>query len=86
MAQQKQPIKRQPLQITASKLRENIYSILDEVLANGQPIIIKRKGRELQIVSDKAPLNVQPKRRKYIKGDPDQLVHLDWSSEWRESK
>ena len=41
--------------ITASKLRENVYRILDQVLATGEPIEIERNGRRLLLVlSDQA--------------------------------
>ncbi|MBI1844327.1 MAG: hypothetical protein HYR89_06925 [Actinobacteria bacterium] len=36
--------------MTASKLRENVYRILDEVLATGTPVEIERNGRLLRIV------------------------------------
>ncbi len=32
------------MKVTASKLRENIYSILDEVLETGVPVEITRKA------------------------------------------
>ena len=38
------------MSITASKLRENVYRILDEVLATGVPVEIERNGRTLRIV------------------------------------
>ena len=37
--------------ITASSLRQNIYTILDEVLETGVPVEIERKGQILRIVS-----------------------------------
>ena len=36
--------------ITASKLRENVYRILDEVLETGIPVEINRRGKKLKIV------------------------------------
>jgi antitoxin (DNA-binding transcriptional repressor) of toxin-antitoxin stability system len=70
--------------ITASKLRENVYRILDEVLESGQPIDIERRGRTVRLVPVEPPSKLaRLKRRRYIKGDPEALVHLDWSREWR---
>lgn len=71
--------------LTASKLRQDIYRILDEVLETGVPVEIERKGRMLRIVA------VEPRGRlanlktnpNLIIGDPDDLVHIDWSSEWK---
>lgn len=71
--------------LTASKLRENIYRILDQVLTTGVPVEIERRGRILKIVpvEPKAKLGNLKKRRGYLKTDPEDLVHLDWSGEWR---
>jgi hypothetical protein len=73
--------------LTASKLRENIYKILDQVLATGVPAEISRAGRRLRIV----PVEDPPSRRldrlqpqpDALVGDPEDLVHLDWSGEWK---
>lgn len=37
--------------LTASKLRENIYRVLDQVLETGEPVEIERNGRRLRIVA-----------------------------------
>ena len=70
--------------ISASKLRANVYRLLDEVLETGQPLEIERGGKilviapkEKQSIWDRLPRNVG-----YIIGDPDELIHIDWSSEW----
>ncbi|MGH7897028.1 MAG: type II toxin-antitoxin system Phd/YefM family antitoxin [Candidatus Binatia bacterium] len=75
------------MKITASKLRENIYKILDQVLETGAPVDIERRGRRLRIVPADAPpgrkLDRLRPRPKTIAGDPEDLVHLDWSGEWK---
>jgi hypothetical protein len=70
--------------ITASKLRENVYRVLDQVLATGEPVEIERNGRRLFIVADQPPsrLGKLVRRPDVIVGDPEELVHLDWSEEW----
>ena len=70
--------------IKVSVLRANIYSILDEVLATGVPVEIEHQGRILRI----APAETRSKldnlrHRPYLLTDPEELVHLDWSEEWR---
>ena len=70
--------------ITASRLRESIYRVLDQVLETGVPVEIERKGRILKIVPVQTPTKLSRlKRRRLVKGDPEDIVHLDWSSEWR---
>ncbi len=69
---------------TASKLRENIYRVLDEVLATGVPVEITRKGRRLKIVPIDGPDKLANlKKRDVLKGDPEDIVHLDWTDEWQ---
>lgn len=70
--------------LTASKLRQDIYRILDQVLKTGVPVEIERKGKILKVVSAEPPSKLENlKRRSYLVGDPEELVHLDWSGEWR---
>ena len=72
------------MKVTASKLRENVYRILDEVLQSGTPIQIKRKGKTLKIVSEKSRNKTSRLiRRDIIRGNADDIVHLDWSNEWK---
>jgi len=73
--------------LTASKLRENIYKVLDEVLETGIPVEIVRGRRRLKIVpldepSQRKLARLKP-RPKALIGEPEDLVHSDWSKEWR---
>ncbi len=71
--------------ITASKLRQDIYRLLDEVLATGEPVEIERNGRRLRITADDPPrrLDALVRRPDAVVGDSNDFVHLDWSDEWR---
>jgi antitoxin (DNA-binding transcriptional repressor) of toxin-antitoxin stability system len=73
------------MRLSASKLRENIYRILDQVLESGLPVEVERKGRVVRIVpADSASKLSRLKRRpRYLRAEPDEIVHLDWSREWR---
>ena len=71
--------------LTASKLRENVYRILDEVLETGVPVEIERRGKILKIVSTEPRSkleNLKPNPG-YLRCDPEDVVHRDWSAEWR---
>jgi N-acyl-D-aspartate/D-glutamate deacylase len=70
--------------LTASKLREDIYRVLDHVLATGEPVEIERNGRRLRIVADEPPSKLARlvARPDVVNGDSDDFVHLDWSDEW----
>lgn len=70
--------------VTASQLRQDIYRLLDQVLESGEPLEIVRKGRRLKLVAD-PPVRRLDRivgNRESIVGDPDELVSIDWSSEW----
>jgi prevent-host-death family protein len=72
------------MKVTASTLRQNIYKLLDQVLETGSPIEIERKGKKLKIV----PVKPEGKLAHLdgpdiMKCDPEDLVHIDWSSEWK---
>lgn len=70
--------------ISASKLRANVYRLLDEVLETGRPLEIERNGKTLVISAKETESfwDRLPRREGYIVGDPDELIHIDWSSEW----
>jgi hypothetical protein len=72
--------------LTASKLRANVYRLLDQVLETGKPLEIERNGK-LLVISPKEKEKESiwdrlPRREGFIVGDPDELIHIDWSSEW----
>lgn len=75
--------------LTASKLRDNVYHILDQVLDTGTPVEIERRGKQLRIVpADGAATRTlgrlaRLKARQYLLCDPGVIVHIDWSREWR---
>lgn len=71
--------------LTASSLRADIYRLLDEVLETGQPLEIERKGRVVVIAPKElgSRLDRLPRQADFIVGDPEDLVSLDWSGEWR---
>ena len=72
------------MSMSASKLRENIYRILDEILETGIPVEIERRGKILRIVPEEQVSKLQRlRKRPYLNTKPEELVHLDWSKEWR---
>ena len=71
--------------VTASELRQNIYRLLDQVLETGVPLEIERKGRKLRIVPSEtgSKLDRIVGNPDAIVGDPEDIVHMDWSEYWR---
>ena len=74
--------------ITASKLRENVYRILDEAIETGKPVEVVRKGVTLTIVPSKrvSKLANLKKRPGLFVGDVEDIMHIDWLKEWSELK
>lgn len=73
--------------LTASKLRENIYKVLDQVLSTGIPVEIIRRGKSLRLIRSedhsRRKLDQLVERPDYLRCKPESLVHLDWSKRWR---
>ena len=68
--------------VTATELRGNIYGLLEEVLATGVPLEVKKGARKLRIMAvervDKLQnLIYQPD---VIHGDPEELIEVEWET------
>ena len=76
------------MRISLTKMRSDLYKIVDKVLETGVPVEIERRGRKVRIVPVRPKFKLESlvKRPGTIMGDPDELVHMDWSGEWTESK
>lgn len=74
-----------PKPYSVSRLRADLFKVLDRVLETGVPVEVERNGRMLRIVAVEGSgrlANLKP-RPDYLRVDPETLVHLDWSGEWR---
>jgi PHD/YefM family antitoxin component YafN of YafNO toxin-antitoxin module len=70
--------------ITASKLREDVYNLVDQVLESGRPLVIERKGRRLILMPERKEKKLSRLiKREILKGTLDSIVHLDWSKNWK---
>ncbi len=76
---------RHNMRFSATKLRANLYKVLDNVLKTGVPVEINRGGKILRIVpvKPKEKLDNLKPHPDYLAAEPESLVHLDWSKEWR---
>ena len=71
--------------LTASQLRSDIYRVLDRVLKTGESVGISRHGKILKIVPPKQSSKLERIKKPLCKinGDPEELVHMDWSHYWK---
>ena len=73
--------------MTATELRRNLYKILDRVLETGMAVEIERKGRTLRIVPQQEGKKLDRlEKHTIVTGDPEELVHIDWSEMWTEGE
>ncbi len=72
--------------ISVTKLRANLYEIVDRVIETGVAVEIERKGERVRMerAKPKSKLQRLAKNPNTIVGDPEEIVHVDWSSEWSE--
>jgi hypothetical protein len=68
-----------------SALRANLYRLLDGVVETGRPVEVERRGERLKIVrsEQRSRLSLIRPVPGYLAGDPESLLGLDWSGEWR---
>ncbi len=74
------------MKVTATRLRQNIYAILDQVLETGIPVEIERKGQILKIAPEKKQSKfdrIPPMPAAWV-GDPQDIFKIDWLKEWGE--
>ncbi len=70
--------------MTATKLRKQIYTVIDRVARTGVPVEITRKGQSVLLVPSKKHSKLANlKKRNIFKCPPEELVHMDWSKEWK---
>ena len=75
------------IKMTATRLRQDIYNILDNVIETGIPVEIERKGGKLKIVPEKRKNKLNNlKKRDLLVGDPEDIINIDWIKEWNVSK
>ncbi|MEI6438295.1 MAG: type II toxin-antitoxin system Phd/YefM family antitoxin [Candidatus Omnitrophota bacterium] len=70
--------------MTATQFRKDLYRVFDRALQTGTPVKITRKGKTFLVVPpEQKPRLASLKKRNVIMGDPEELVHQDWSGKWK---
>lgn len=73
-----------PHHITETDHKKEIYKLLYRVAKTGTPAEVELGGKHLIIrPSEKKRLDCLEEHPDFIVGDPDDLVHIDWSTEWK---
>ncbi len=70
--------------ITATKLRQDIFRILDSVIETGQAVTIERKGEIVKLVPVKRKSKLANLKKHDFSDEPiESFSHIDWSHEWK---
>jgi prevent-host-death family protein len=74
--------------LSLTKVRADLYKIVDSVLETGKPVEIERRGKKVRIIPVRptSKLDNLVKRPGTIVGNPEGVVHADWSGEWTETR
>jgi hypothetical protein len=74
--------------LSLTKVRADLYKIVDSVLETGTPVEIERRGKKVRIIPVRpaSKLDNIVKRPGTIVGNPEDVVHIDWSGEWTETR
>jgi antitoxin (DNA-binding transcriptional repressor) of toxin-antitoxin stability system len=74
-----------PEQVSNLNIQNDIFQLLDKVIKTGVPVEIERKGKRLLIspAEKRRDLDSLEEHPEFIVGNPDDLVHIDWSAEWK---
>jgi hypothetical protein len=70
--------------LSATRLRADLYRVLESVITSGQSVEVVLRGRKVRIVSIEPVSRVQSmqSRADYIVGDPDELVRPNFDAAW----
>ena len=70
---------------TSGEQIRNIIELVDRVIETGKSVEIECNGKRLLISIAKSPskLDHLEYHPDFIVGDPEDLVHVDWSSQWK---
>jgi prevent-host-death family protein len=74
--------------ISVTRLRANLYEIVDRVIETGIPVEIEHKGERVRLEPAKPKSKLQKLARNpaTIVGDPEDFVHVDWSAKRSEGR
>lgn len=73
-----------PQQVFNGDIEEKILQLLDKVASTGVPVQIARKTKRLVIrrAMKRRELDQLENHPDAITGNPEDLVHVDWTSQW----
>lgn len=79
-------VRRYNMPITLTELRNDLYKVVDQIIATGNPVEILRNGHKIKIILADGPSKLDRlTKRSDVMNDPaETYVHCEWLSEWSE--
>lgn len=73
--------------VTPTDFRKNLFKLLDSIYESGKTLEIKRNGHIFKVVPPKKTkkLDRLVPHPDAIIGESSDIVHMDWSGEWKPS-
>ena len=70
--------------ISLDFFKTNLDHLLEKIVKSGIPLEIDYKGKKIVIVAEeqKDKLSFLQPHPDCLTGDPEDIVHMDWSDEW----
>ena len=74
--------------MSATRLRSELYQVLDRVLETGQGVEVTREKGSIVIQPARSARTARRKKAvrgnpNLVVGDPDDFVHFQWSKDWK---
>ncbi len=70
--------------VTITQFRKDVYRLFDRTLKSGEPLKVTCKGGTLLLVPpDVKPLAKRLKKRAVLCCEPEEIIHMDWSKQWK---
>lgn len=70
--------------VTITQFRKDVYRLFDRTLKSGEPLKVTCKGGILLLVPPKPkPFAERLKKRAVLCCAPEEIIHMDWSKQWK---
>jgi hypothetical protein len=73
------------IRLTATRLRRELFSTLDQVVATGEAVEVRRPGGSVRIVRENSSSRLAALRHHpgIINGNAEELANLSWEQDWK---
>ena len=69
--------------LTPTRLRKDLYQVLDQILESGEGVEVERAGGKVLLLPQASDKLSRLRPRDTIVGDPDTLDQIGWADAWQ---